>query len=238
MEITSTNNEKIKNLSKLKDKKYRDREKLFLIEDEHLIEEAIKKNIVKEIYTVIDKEYSVPTYHVNDKVMKLLSNQVSSAKVVGVCSFLEEKDIKGNILVLDNIQDPGNLGTIIRSAVAFNFDTIVLSNDTVDVYNPKVVRASEGMIFNINIIRRDIEEFLKSVDKKYLKVTTSVNNGRDIKSLEYDNILIVIGNEGLGVRKEISDLCDEYVHIKMSDNCESLNAGVCASILMYEVYNG
>ena len=238
MEITSTNNEKIKFYQKLKQKKYRDQENLFLVEDEHLVNEALKKGVVKEIFTLDkDKTYEVPTYYVNEKVMKVLSSQVTSAKVIAVCKELQERESKGNIVVLDNIQDPGNLGTIIRSAVAFNFDSIILSENCVDLYNPKVIRASEGMLFNINLIRCDINKFLNNLDKSYTKITTDVKNGKNIKEIKFAKCAIVIGNEGNGVSSEVSSLCDEKVYINMNSNCESLNAGVSASILMYEVNN-
>ena len=235
MELTSTSNELVKNLKKLQIKKYRDLEKLFLVEDEHLVNEALKLGIVKEIITTTNNKYDVPTYYVNDKIMKFLSSQVSSSKVIAVCHTLKEKEIKGNLIILDNLQDPGNLGTIIRSAVAFNFDTIVLGNTCVDLYNPKVVRSSEGMIFHINIIRRDLNTFIDAIKDNYTLVTTDVVDGKDIKDINYKNIALVIGNEGNGVSSDIASKCDEKVYIKMNDNCESLNAGVSASILMYEV---
>lgn len=238
MELTSVNNDKVKFWEKLKLKKYRDMYKLFLIEDEHLLNEALKYNLVKEVITTdTSLNYNIDTYYVTNKIMDLLSNQVSGAKVIGVCRFLEEKEVNGNILILDNIQDPGNLGTIIRSASAFNFNNIILSNDSVDLYNPKVIRATEGMLFNTNIIRTDIIEFINKLDNKYLKVSTNVNNGEDIRNIKNNNIALIIGNEGNGVRKEINDLCNKYVNIKMNKNTESLNAAVAASILMYEVYH-
>jgi len=236
MELTSTNNEKVKFWQKLNQKKYRDIEKLFLIEDEHLVNEALKKGIVKEIITLNnDDKFNVDTYCVNEKIMKLISSQVSGAKVIAVCHQLVNKDIKGNILILDRLQDPGNLGTIIRSAVAFNFDSIILSNDSVDLYNPKVIRASEGMIFHINIIRTDINKFIDNLDNDYVKITTDVIDGKDIKNIKFNKCAIVIGNEGNGVSEKIKNKCDEKVYIKMNTNCESLNASVAASILMYEV---
>lgn len=235
MELTSTSNELVKYLKKLQIKKYRDLEKLFLVEDEHLVNEALKLGIVKEIITTTNNKYDVPTYYVNDKIMKFLSSQVSSSKVIAVCHTLKEKEIKGNLIILDNLQDPGNLGTIIRSAVAFNFDTIVLGNTCVDLYNPKVVRSSEGMLFHVNIIRRDLNTFIDAIKDNYTLVTTDVVDGKDIKDINYKNIALVIGNEGNGVSSDIASKCDEKVYIKMNDNCESLNAGVCASILMYEV---
>ena len=139
------------------------------------------------------------------------------------------------ILILDNIQDPGNLGTIVRSGVAFNFDTIVLSKDTVDLYNPKVVRATEGMIYKINIIVRDLKEFINSIKDKYIIYGTDVNNGISISDIDSNNIVIIIGNEGNGISKDIKSLCDKNIYIDISSRCESLNAGVASSIIMYEI---
>ncbi len=237
MYLTSLNNEKVKYFKKLLQKKYRDEYNLFLVEDEHLVSEAIKLNLAKEIITTNDVTYSVPTYVVTNEIMKELSNQVTSTNVIAVCEKIKEKEVNGNVIILDDIQDPGNLGTILRSAVAFDFPNVILSNNSVDVYNPKVIRASEGMIFHLNIIRCDIKEFLNNLDKKYMKITTSVTMGEDIKNIKGDNYAIVIGNEGNGVSDEVSSLCDKKAYIKMDSNCESLNAGVSASILMYEVYH-
>lgn len=238
MELTSTSNDKVKFWQKLNQKKYRDEEKLFLVEDEHLVNEALKKGVVKEIITLNkDDSYDVPTYYVTEKILGLISSQVTGAKVIAVCNHLETREVQGNIMVLDKLQDPGNLGTIIRSAVAFNFDSIILSDDSVDLYNPKVVRASEGMLFHINIIRTNLIEFLNKLPKEYTKITTDVNGGKNIKDVKFNKCAIVIGNEGSGVSNVVSNLCDEKVYINMNDNCESLNASVTASILMYEVNN-
>lgn len=236
MELTSINNDKVKFWQKLKQKKYRDLEKLFLIEDEHLIKEALNKKIIKEIIS-IDKslQFDFPTYYVTEKIMSTISSQVTSAKIIAVCHHLEERKINGNIIVLDKLQDPGNLGTIIRSAVAFNFDTVVLSDDSVDLYNSKVVRASEGMLFHINIVRTNLSDFLNNLNHDYTKITTDVNEGKSIKEISFKKCAIIIGNEGQGVSEEVKNSCDEKVYIKMNNNCESLNAAVTASILMYEV---
>ncbi len=236
MNLTSTNNEKVKIWEKLKQKKYRDLYKMFLIEDEHLINEALKQHTLNEIITIDENlKFDIPTYYVNDKIMKKISEQKSGAKIIGVSKVLEERDIKGNIIVLDNIQDPGNLGTIIRSAVAFNFDSIILSENCVDLYNAKVIRASEGMLFHINIKRCQIIEFLNNLDKDYTIIGTDVNNGEDIRKITFKKCAIVIGNEGNGISNDVKKCCDMFTYIKMNNQCESLNAGVSASILMYEV---
>lgn len=237
MKIESLNNSKVKNWAKLKEKKYRDETNLFLVEGDHLLNSAVvKKRVVEIISTDETMEIpGIPFYLVTDCIMKKLSSQVSSTKVIGVCKKNETQEITGNVCLLDNIQDPGNLGTIIRSAVAFHIDTLILSNDTVDVYNDKVIRASEGMIFNLNIIRADLMNIIKELKKKNYQVYgTDVLNGLDLNEIIFpEKTAIIIGNEGRGMKETIKKECDQLIHIKI--NCESLNAGVAASILFYEV---
>lgn len=231
--ITSVDNKRIIEVSKLNNKKYR--EDCFLIEGEHLVSEAFKHGILKEVYSLNEVDYP-NTFLVNEKVMRKISSLDSIPNIIGVCKKIEEKEIGKKLLILDNIQNPGNLGTIIRSAVAFNIDTIVLSNDTVDLYNPKVIRATEGMIFNINIISRDLYSFINSIKKDYKIYGTNVVDGINIKNVEKsDKYAIIMGNEGNGVKKELQDLCDENIYIDMNPLCESLNVGVATSIILYEL---
>ena len=242
MLITSSNNGHIKNLVKLKNKKYRDEVGMFLVETNHLVMEAYKEGLIKELILFKDEIYplDVNTLYVSKEVLKKLSQTDTPSKVMAVVKKKEESsNIGEKILILDNIQDPGNLGTIIRSAVAFNIDTIVLSDNTVDLYNSKVVRASQGMIFHINIIRRNIYKFIQELKSKDYKIVgTKVTNGQDIKEAKiYSHFALVIGNEGHGLNKNIVDLCDENIYIKMNENCESLNASIAASIIMYEINN-
>ena len=242
MIITSLNNEHIKELCKLNQKKYRDESDLFLIETKHLVLEAYKEGIVKELILEQDEIFplDVPTTYVTKQILKKLANTDNPSNVMAVVEKIKEKDDIGEkILILDHIQDPGNLGTIIRSAVAFNIDTIVLSKDTVDLYNPKVVRSNQGMMFHINIISRDPIKFINDLKKKDYKIIgTKVTNGKDVKDAKiYSHFALVIGNEGQGISNDIDNLCDEYLYIKMNENCESLNAGVAASILLYEINN-
>ena len=156
--ITSLDNKRIKNLSRLLVKKYRDEENNFLVVGEHLVEEAFRAGVLLEVVQCEDYNgsFDVETTYVTYEVIKKLSNTQSPQRVFGVCKKLEEREIGSKIVILEDLQDPGNLGTIIRSSVAFNVDTIVVSNNTVDIYNDKVLRSSEGMLFHINIIKRDI----------------------------------------------------------------------------------
>lgn len=238
MKITSLNNPKVVFWAKLKMKKYRDIEHLFIVESEHLVTEALKKGIVKEIITTEEKEYEVPTYNVSAEIMKRISTLITPNKVMAVCEYLMPDDIKGNILLLDHIQDPGNLGTIIRSAVAFNFSTIIVSEDTVDFYNDKVIRSSEGMIFNINLVKDDLLSIIPVLKEKGYKIYgTDVKKGKNIKTIDNKECAIIIGSEGKGMSIEVKELCDDFIYINMSKTCESLNAAVASSIIMYEVFN-
>ncbi len=229
--IESVNNSKIKEYSKLQSKKYRDESGLFIVEGTHLVEEALKKTHALEIYS-LDDSYT----QVSESVMRKLSSLNTPPQILAVCKKLEEKDIYGNILILDNLQDPGNLGTIIRSAVAFNIDTIIVSKDSVDFYNVKTLRASEGMVFNINIVIRDLEEVIPELISKGYKVyTTNVEKGTNLDVIDIpDKYAIVMGNEGNGVRDSISNLCNEAIYIPMNNTCESLNVAIATSIILYE----
>ena len=235
--IESINNERIKNYSKLLNKKNRDETNMYLVSTDHLVKEAIKKDIIVEIFLLdgIENIYGNVTY-VKENVMRKLTDLKTLPTVVAVVKKEESKEINGNVILLDGIQDPGNLGTIIRSAVAFNIDTIILGNNTVDIYNEKTLRASEGMIYNINFVKEDLLTIIpKLKDMDYKVIGTSVTNGKDIKDLNKDKIAFIVGNEGNGISKSIFDLCDDYVYIKMNDKCESLNVAIASSIIMYEL---
>lgn len=232
MKIESLTNEKVKTWNKLHQKKYRNELGLFIIEDEHLIQEAIKNNLKITTIGLDDAN----DYIVTKEILKKLSSQESGCNRLAIVKKLQEKEIKGNVIILDDIQDPGNLGTIIRSAVAFNIDTIILSKNTVDLYNDKVIRSSEGMIFNINVLRKDLEEIIPYLkDMGYTIYATTVNGTNNFDN--ENKKAIIIGNEGNGIKKEILELCDKNITIKMNEKCESLNAGVTASIVMYLMEN-
>ena len=229
--IESVNNERIKRFSKLQNKKYRDLEGFFIVEGEHLVEEAKKKNLLVEVFSLVWSDGTI----VSEAVMRKLSGLKSVPKVLGIAKKPENTQIKGNILMLDGIQDPGNLGTIIRSAVAFNIDTIVASLDTVDVYNTKTLRSSEGMIFNINYVTADLENIIKNL-KDYNVYVTNVLNGESLDDIETKgNYALIVGNEGSGVRKNIQELATNTLYIPMNDKCESLNVAIATSIILYEL---
>ena len=236
MTITSVNNEKVKYWASLKLKKNRDKAKCFLVEGDHLIKEAKEKGLVISTISTTD---DTADFLVTKEIMKKISDQKSISDNAAIVRYIPEREISGNVLILDDIQDPGNLGTLIRSSIAFDFPNIIMSEGSVDLYNSKVIRATEGMIFNINVIRNNIKEYITKLKSAGYKILVSdVVSGNDIKNERCNNIALVLGNEGNGVHSDIKDLCDEVINIKMNDACESLNVGVAGSILMYEVYNG
>ena len=241
MVITSLDNDRIKNYIKLKERKNRKKNGESLIEGMHLVLEACKKGVVKEIILEENTSFitDLPTIYVSKEVINKISELDTPSNIMAVCTMMDEKIVGNRLLLLDDIQDPGNLGTIIRSALAFNVDTIILSPNTVDLYNPKVVRATQGMMFHINIVIKDLKEVITELKKKKIPVYgTRVDSGTDVRVLrdeKIDKYALIMGNEGNGVSTEILDMCDEYLYIKMNEKVESLNVGVATSILLYEL---
>ena len=239
MIYTSVDNKKIKDIKKLNTKKYRDKTNLFLVEGRHLVLEAYKRGYLQTLILEENEIFplDVDTMYVSNNVINYISTLETPQLVMGLCKKIEEKEIGSKILILDDIQDPGNLGTIIRSAVAFNVDTIIASPNTVDIYNPKVIRASQGMIFHINYIIDDLYDRVKYLKQNNYKILgTNVNDGKSLKNVEkIKKFAIIMGNEGNGVRPELQNLSDELLYIDMNNNCESLNVAVATSIILYEL---
>ena len=230
--ITSLTNEKIKEYSKLSQSKYREEKGLFIVEGPHLVDEANKLGLLVEVITT---DPNVSGTLVSDAVMKKLSNTVHPVKVLGICKFIKKTELTSKVLVLDTISDPTNLGTLLRSAIAFGFDTIFLSNGSVDCYNDKVIRGSQGAIFKINIIKGDLIAFLEKIKKTHQILGTNVRIGKDVATVELKpNLALILGNEARGMCEEANNFTDDNLFIKMH-NTESLNVSVAGSILMYEI---
>ena len=252
--ISSKDNEIIKHIRKLKDKKYRDESNEFVIEGVKLVAEAIQENSkIKYIVLCDDSErsdfiskelmYEIAKYeciYVTEKLFKYLS-QVQTPQ--GVLAIIEknnidiEIDYKQDIIVaLDDIQDPGNLGTILRTVDSIGLTQILVSKRTADCYNPKVVRSTMGAIFRIKIIEcEDLTKTLKEIRKhKFKLVVTSLQTDKSLYDINFDKKVIVIGNEANGVSKDIQDLSDEKIKIPMIGKTESLNASVATGVVLYE----
>ena len=251
--ISSKDNEFIKHLKKLKDKKYRDENNEYIIEGIKLISEAIKENVKIKSIVICDEcskneiipkslMYEIAKYdcvYVTEKIFNSITQVMSPQGIFAVIE--KENNSKINysddiIVVLDGIQDPGNFGTILRTIDSVGIKQIIVSKETVDAYNPKVVRSTMGAIFRINVIETD--NLLHSIDEMkkngYELVVTSLQTNKNIYNIDYNKKIIVIGNEANGVSKEIQKNADFKVKIPMLGKTESLNASVAAGIVLYE----
>ena len=252
--ITSKENELIKHIVKLKEKKYRDEYLEFIVEGVKLVKEAIEeKAIIKNIIISDDAIESLLVQRflkedltnnnyiqVSDNIFKAISDVKNPQ---GVLAIIQKNvndyklDFSQDLfLALDNIQDPGNLGTIIRTADSCNVKQILVSKGSVDFYNPKVIRSTMGAVFRIKIIECEhLEETLKEIkEKKFRIIVTDLNTKKSIYDINYEKSVIVIGNEANGVSSKIIALADEKVIIPMIGKTESLNASVATGVILYE----
>ncbi|MBE6137296.1 MAG: RNA methyltransferase [Erysipelotrichaceae bacterium] len=229
--IESLENQKVKYLSKLNTAKYRKKEKRFLIEGKHLVDEARKLGLLEEAFSL---DYKDGYTQVSKAVMQKISNTDTVVTEIGLCKMIEKSDLSDHILILDAIQDPGNMGALMRSACAFGYKTIILGNGCVDIYNDKVIRSSQGAIFKINFINANLNEFIPTL-KDYKIYGTDVINGEELDNVKNSFKLgIVLGNEGNGISPEVKEIIKENIYIPM-DNTESLNVGVAGGIIMYKL---
>ncbi len=231
--ITSLTNKKIKDVCLLKTSKGRREKNLFIVEGKHLVFEAKEAGVLEETYTI---DENLEGELVSLEVMKKLCNTDTVVNQIGVCKKINKKELSNNILILDKIQDPGNLGALMRSAKAFSFDTIFLSEGCVDLYNDKAIRSSQGAIFKLNTIEGNIIDFISKLKELGYEVySTNVVNGTSVSDVNAGTKkALILGNEGNGVSKEVNDLNLKNLYIKMS-GMESLNVAVAGSILMYEL---
>lgn len=235
--IRSIQNESVKELAKLKQKKHRDEQNAFLIEGVHLIEEAMALGLVNTIISTDELvNYPVETIHVSDNVMKSLSDVSTPPGIMAVCQFPKQITSYSRVLLLDGIQDPGNMGTLIRSAVAFGFDAIV-ARDSVDFTNPKVIRATQGAWFKVSLVTMNLVDFIRNHPELTI-YSTDVESGVDMddNSNYTPPLALLIGSESSGVSSELQSIAHVKLHISM-EHTESLNAGVAGSILMHDIHH-
>lgn len=239
MEITSLTNAKVKTWAKLKEKKHRDKEHRFLVEGEHLIQEAHTAGCLEAILVLQGCAYPhyehVPVYEVTKEIIQKLTSLTSLETLLGVCHFPEYKEDKFHrLILLDGIQDPGNLGTILRTAISFGYEALVLSQDCVDVYNEKVVRSTQGAIFHIPVYRKDFKTYLPELKQQGIQLyATALQGASPLQAIiPTSHFALIFGNEGNGVREETLALSDQKVKIEM-ETFESLNVAIAAGICMY-----
>lgn len=238
--ITSTNNNTIKTLIKLKQKKYRNQFGYYLIEGEHLVNEALKANQVECIITTKPLKSDLEVIEVSEEVMAKLAFTKSPSNIMAKCKIDSNNELmmKKRYLILDDLQDPGNIGTLIRSALAFGIDQVILSKNCVDLYNDKLLRAMQGANFHISCIYGDLTEIIEKLQANGVVVVGSaLENGQDISLIEKtEKMAFIVGNEGKGMNQNILDKCDYIGYIPIQ-TIESLNVAIAGSILMYHFSN-
>jgi TrmH family RNA methyltransferase len=235
--INSLTNFRVLQWQKLKNKAHRDKQGLFIAEGYHLVSEAYKANSLMEVITAEKNGgFGVKTYQVTYDVMEKLTSLATPTKYLGICRQKGESAYGNNLLLIDQIHHPGNLGTIIRNAAAFGVDTVVVEKSA-DIYNQKVIQSTQGMVFHVNIIKRNLGGFIAELKEQgYQIIGTDVREGTPLHTVKPDaKRAVLLGSESAGVNGALMDVCDIKVNIKMNGKCESLNVGVAAGIILYQL---
>lgn len=248
--ITSTSNSRIKEVIQLQKKsRYRKEKSLYIVEGIKMFSEADRAYMedvyVSEEFLLSEKNRKLLegiTYEVvADNVMKAMSDTVTPQGILcimrrfehSLSSILNKNNPK--LMLLADLQDPGNAGTIIRSAEGAGMDAVIFSNGSVDLYNPKTIRSTMGSMFRVPFIYEDLENVIAELKKRNVPVYTTDMNGQSYKDVSYNNgFAVIIGNEANGVSEKIAELADCTITIPMSGKVESLNASIAASLIMFE----
>ena len=253
-QITSKENKIIKHIIKLKEKKYRKEYNEYIIEGAKIVQEAIQEKA--KIKQIIISDNAINTdlmqNHLKEELQKIDYIQVPSKifkliseveKPQGILAIIEKEKQEENIdvnqdiiLALDDLQDPGNLGTIIRTADSVGLKQILISKGTTEAYNPKVIRSTMGAIFRVKIIEcENLKETLKRLQKNNFKImVTELNTDKSIYDIKLQKKVIIIGNEANGVSEEIKNIADTRAIIPMFGKTESLNASIATGVILYE----
>lgn len=235
--ITSKQNEKIKDIVKLSKQSEKEASQQFIVEGYHLLEMALEAKVVLKVFTIKeikDLPNSIPQYIVTSEIMDKISSLKSPQGVLAVCSMKKEQSLSNDrILYLDDVSDPGNMGTILRTALAFGYKDIIVSKNSTSIYNEKVVQSSQGAIFKLNVIKGDVST-LKNL-KDYEILSTEIKGSVSLKEVKHQKkFVLVLGNESRGVSKEISNISHQRIRIDIKD-IESLNVAIAGAIAMYSL---
>lgn len=237
MPITSPSNEKIKEAVKLNQRKYREAYGKFLVEGPHLVELAVQHGMCETVFTTdsLAKYGDVPVWTVTHDVMAKLTDVQTPQGVVAICRMPLAKALGDKLVLLDGVQDPGNLGTLLRSALAFGFTSIIAEN-TVDFYSPKVLRSTQGATFSLNLMDLPLVDFIRDHPEFEYYGTSLEGEDLGIVKPKKNKIALILGNEGNGIRPELLAMTHKNVRIDIH-GIESLNVAIAGSILMYEWRN-
>lgn len=253
LEIASKDNAKIKFLKQLGQKKYRDESGKFLAENAVIIGDALKAGIVfdaifatkdfieknKEKFDLIIANSDTSEYYlIDEKINKSFSAMDTAPGIAAVYSKPEKKiDYAKPIIYLNAINDPGNLGTILRSALAFDLKNIVIDERSADVYNPKTINAAKDAIFKLNIAFDKDLKILKEIKEKMPVFATRLEKSEGLEILKKEKLFcVILGSESHGVDKAIQEMSDNFIRIPISNEIESLNVAASAAIIFYEIY--
>ncbi|MCQ4637186.1 RNA methyltransferase [Anaerovorax odorimutans] len=249
--ITSKDNQIFRLCGRLTLRKYRDQEGLYLVEGEKLVREALATGQnVKTI--IISEECGIPPAFSADTVFmegRLFSKLAQTKTTQGILAIVEKRELteedflkktdrkSGNVVLLDRLQDPGNIGTIIRTADAAGYSGVMTIKGTADLYSSKIVRAAAGSLFRMPVFAADSPEQAVSVLERAGKTILATGFDTDLYYYDIDmkrNIGLIIGNEGNGISTELMAMAHRIIKIPMDGDIDSLNASVAAGILMYE----
>jgi TrmH family RNA methyltransferase len=242
--IQSAQNPQFKQWKKLLTKKERDKTGYFLVEGFHLVEEAIKANVALEIIVCEGTEIpqrldygSISITNVSADLFRDLSDTETPQGVLAICAAQrKETEPQGKqFLLIDAVQDPGNLGTMIRTADAAGIDAVIVGNGSVDIYNPKVIRSAQGSHFHLPILRGNLGDWIEKLKGEGVQVFgTSLENGHIYTETKATNsFALLVGNEGSGVNKDLLAMTTRNLYIPIFGKSESLNVSVAAGILLY-----
>ncbi len=242
--ITSVQNGHIKRIRQLHQKKGRVKAGAFIIEGYHLLEEAIRANW--DIQTVVVREkVDVPIHideslviHVSEHVFTHLAQTNRPQGILAVVSIKATEWVQAPLtLLIDAVQDPGNVGTMIRTADAAGFGAVIIGEGSVDIYNDKVIRATQGSLFHVSVIQMNIEEAMEQLRANGIFIIgTALEGAVDYTEMNvHENMALLVGNEGAGVRQRYIKQTNQVVKIPIYGKAESLNVSIAASILMYDM---
>lgn len=249
--IKSTNNPIIKHVKQLKTKKTREKSNQYLVDGLRIVKHALEiKGCIE--YLLVTAEYKdsihfesiaqslrdIKVYTIESKLMKVLVETESPQGIMAVVNKRDASNIDGAILILDRIQDPGNIGTLIRTADAAGFSTVMLAKGCTDPYGQKALRSSMGSIMNMNIVNSDniLHDVERLKSDGYFIYSAALENGESFRNVDYnEKKALVIGNEANGISDDMLNISNKRIYIPMIGDVESLNASIAGGILMFEM---
>lgn len=241
-QITSVNNNQIKYYNSLHQKKNRDTENLYLVEGAHLVEEAFKLGLLDTVISsdieVFNDYKDIKHIYVTDAIINKLSTTATPQKLIGVVRKNQSAfQLNDKMIILDGVSDPGNVGTIIRTSLALGVDTIILSSEAIDLYNEKLIRATQGAFYQAHLYQMDLSKLYSLLKEKGIPlIATSLKANTNINELpKLSKYALCMGNEANGISKVTEANATYSVIIPLQNNIESLNVATSHAIILYKL---